>query len=155
MTRSQAPAIPPEPADAEYGHLLAFRAEMRRFNKWSEEQAQTLGLSHVQHQLLLAIRGHPGPLGPTLGQAAEYLLLKPSSMTELVDRVEAGGHLVRLRVDQDARVVRLALTPLGERELAHLTTLVLTELRRLAPVLRQVLNDAERVSAGRAKPYVV
>lgn len=152
MMRSHAPADPPEPADAEYGHLLAFRAEMRRFNKWSEEQAQTLGLSHVQHQLLLAIRGHPGNLGPTLGQAADYLLLKPSSMTELVDRVEAGGHLVRHRADEDGRVVRLALTPLGERELAYLTTLVLTELRRLAPVLRQVLNDAERTTSGRAHP---
>ena len=131
------------PTDSEYAHLLAFRAQMRRFNKWSEEQAQALGLSHVQHQLLLAIRGHPGALGPTISEAADYLLLKPSSMTELVDRVEAAGHLRRQKGGSDGRLVRLALTPRGADELAQLTTLVLAELRAIAPVLRQVLADAE------------
>ena len=134
------------PTDSEYAHLLAFRAQMRRFNKWSEEQAQALGLSHVQHQLLLAIRGHPGALGPTISEAADYLLLKPSSMTELVDRVEAAGHLQRQKCGSDGRLVRLALTPRGAHELAQLTTLVLAELRRIAPVLRQVLADAEHAT---------
>ena len=135
------------PTDTEYAHLLTFRTQLRRFNTWSEEQAQTFGLSHVQHQLLLAIRGHPGALGPTISEAADYLLLKPSSMTELVDRVEAGGHLRRQKGGSDARLVRLALTPQGSRELAQLTTLVLAELCRIAPALRQVLTDAEHATS--------
>lgn len=124
----------------EYGRLLAFRSELRRFNHWSETQAKTVGLTHMQHQLLLAIKGHKDDRGPTITEVAEYLYLRHHSAVELVNRAEAGGWVVREKDADDARVVRLRLTARGSDALARLTRLHLTELRRLAPVLEHVIG---------------
>jgi hypothetical protein len=51
----------------EGGRLLTFRTGLRRFLHWSGEQAAAAGLTPARHQLLLAIRGHPDPAGPTAG----------------------------------------------------------------------------------------
>jgi hypothetical protein len=45
----------------QYERLLRFRAGLRRFVRWSAEQAALASLTPTQHQLLLAIRGHPDP----------------------------------------------------------------------------------------------
>ena len=132
------------PTDQEYADLLAFRTAMRRFMQWSEERAQAEGMTHLQHQLLLAVRAHGDHRGPTVGEAAEYLLMTPSSASELVDRAEAGGFVRRQRSGEDARVVRLHLTDVGEQKLAALTIDVLSELARVGPVLQLVLADAAR-----------
>jgi hypothetical protein len=47
-----------DPSGEDYRRLLAFRTGLRRFLKWSEEQARAAGLTPKHHQLLLAIRGH-------------------------------------------------------------------------------------------------
>ena len=39
----------------DFERLLEFRVTLRRFQRWSEDQAQAGGLTHVQHQLLVAI----------------------------------------------------------------------------------------------------
>src|SRR4029079_9020416 len=132
------------PTDREYADLLAFRTAMRRFMQWSEERAQAEGMTHLQHQLLLAVGAHGDDRGPTGGEAAEYLLMTPSSASELVDRAEAGGFVRRERSGEDARVVRLHLTAVGEQKLAALTIDVLSELARVGPVLQLVLADAAR-----------
>ncbi len=115
--------------------LLAFRVALRRFNRWSEDQARAAGLTHAQHQLLLAVRAHDDKRGPTVGQVAHYLLLRHHSAVELIDRAVTAGLVERRRDDEDARVVRLGLTPLGMQRIAELTALHLEELRRLAPFL--------------------
>ena len=117
---------------------------MRGFMQWSEERAQEEGMTHLQHQLLLAVRAHDDRRGPTVGEAADYLMMTPSSASELVDRAEAGGFLRRQRSGEDARVVRLHLTDLGAQKLAGLTVEVLNELARVGPVLQLVLADAAR-----------
>jgi DNA-binding MarR family transcriptional regulator len=136
--------------DQAYADLLAFRTEMRRFMRWSEERAQDEAMTHMQHQLLLAVRAHDDPRGPTISEAADYLLMTLSTASELVDRAETGGYLRRRRSDPDGRVVRLSLTPAGRRKLERLTRLVLAELARLAPVLERVLADATRLEADRS-----
>jgi DNA-binding MarR family transcriptional regulator len=123
-------------SSADYEQLLRFRTGLRRFLRWSEEEATAAGLTPAQHQLLLAIRGHANAAGPTIGDVAGALLLRHHSAVGLVDRAEGAG-LVRRRVDRDdARVVRLALTPTGTRRLAHLTDAHLEELAVLASTLR-------------------
>jgi len=120
---------------ADYEQLLSFRTGLRRFLRWSEEQAAAAGLTPAQHQLLLAIRGHAGAAGPTIGDVADALLLRHHSAVGLIDRAEAAG-VVRRRADRDdARVVRLALTPIGSRRLAELTKAHLEELAVLASSL--------------------
>src|SRR5690606_13173298 len=56
--------------DDDYRRLLEFRDGLRRFLHWSEQQAKAVGLTAMQHQLLLSIRGHDDPLGPTIRDVA-------------------------------------------------------------------------------------
>ena len=126
------------PTDNQYERLLAFRVRLRRFDSWSREAAEARGLTHAQHQLLLAIRGHAGELGPTIGDVAESLLVKHHTASELVDRTQALGLVARQRDPRDHRRVRLALTERGHEVLAELTEVHLEELRRLAPLLGEL-----------------
>jgi DNA-binding MarR family transcriptional regulator len=122
---------PRRPTGKDYEELLGFRTALRRFLHWSEEQAHAVGLTPAQHQLLLAIKGHPGAAGPTVGELAEYLVSRHHSVVELIDRAEEAGLVERHRDDGDQRVVHLLLTPLGEERIEELSRLHLEELRRL------------------------
>lgn len=119
----------------DYENLLAFRTSLRRFLHWSETQARAAGLTPAQHQLMLAVKGHPGVHGPTIGDLAGYLMLRHHSTVELVDRAEAAGVVERWGDDDDGRVTRVRLTVEGEARLASLAQAHLDELRSLAPVL--------------------
>jgi DNA-binding MarR family transcriptional regulator len=123
------------PTDAQYRQLLAFRTSLRRFDQWSREAAAEHGLSHAQHQLLLAVRGSAGEGGPTVGEVAAALLVKPHTAGELADRLRVLGYVERVRDVADHRRVRLRLTPAGEDLLRRLTAVHLEELRRLRPLL--------------------
>jgi DNA-binding MarR family transcriptional regulator len=131
-----------EPTQADYEHLLAFRFSLRTFQRWSEDQARMAGLTHVQHQLLVAVKGHPGTLPPTVSELADYLLLRHHSTVELIDRAEAADLVRRLPDDRDARVVRVRLTARGERVLDQLTPAHLVELHNLAAVLNTLVEGA-------------
>jgi DNA-binding MarR family transcriptional regulator len=122
----------------QYERLLRFRTGLRRFLRWSAEQAATAGLTPAQHQLLLAIRGHPDAAGPTVGDVARSLLLRHHSAVELVDRAQAAGLVQRHPDATDSRVVRLGLTGLGTNRLETLATLHLEELTRLGPQLQEL-----------------
>jgi DNA-binding MarR family transcriptional regulator len=125
----------------DYTRLLEFRTALRRFIHWSEAEAKAAGLTPAQHQLLLAIRGHPGKSGPTIGELSGYLVLRHHSAVGLIDRASKAGLVRRKGDEQDHRVVRLALTPLGRRRIEMLSQLHLEELRRLGPLLDWIEGD--------------
>jgi DNA-binding MarR family transcriptional regulator len=135
-------------SDDDFRRLLDFRTALRRFNRWSEAQAREVGLTHAQHQLLLAVKGHDDDRGPTIGDVGEYLMLRHHSAVELVNRVEAAGFVQRERGQVDGRVVRLRLTPDGEQRLSRLTALHIDELRRLAPVLGHLTGGIDHDGNG-------
>ncbi|MBK5221799.1 MAG: MarR family transcriptional regulator [Acidimicrobiia bacterium] len=116
-------------ADADFERLLGFRSGLRRFLRWSDDQARAVGLTGAQHQLLLAIRGHGGP--PSIGDVAEHLMLRHHSAVELVDRAARAGLIERVADEEDHRVVRLRLTTDGEAKLVALAEAHLEELSRL------------------------
>jgi uncharacterized protein YeaO (DUF488 family)/DNA-binding MarR family transcriptional regulator len=122
-------------SDDVYARLLALRTGLRHFERWSEQNARAAKLTPAQHQLLLAIRGHSDSRGPTIGEVADYLLLRHHSIVGLVDRAEAAGLVRRSRDEQDHRVVRLELTEDGAKRLEALSALHLEELKRLAAQL--------------------
>jgi DNA-binding MarR family transcriptional regulator len=122
----------------DYRRLLEFRTGLRRFLRWSEEQARSVGLSPAQHQLMLAVRGHPDAKGPTIGEVADYLLLRHHSAVELVDRAEAAGLVRRVQDRADHRIVRLRLTSRGADKLRRLTAATLEELARVSPRVQPV-----------------
>jgi DNA-binding MarR family transcriptional regulator len=121
--------------DADYEDLLDLRTGLRRYLRWSEQQAEGAGLTPAQHQLLLIIRGHPDRRGPTVGEVADYLLLRHHSAVGLVDRADAAGLLKRARDPQDHRVVRIQLTAAGSKRLESLSEAHREELERLARAL--------------------
>ena len=126
----------------DYENLLAFRTGLRRFLRWSEARAREVGLTPAQHQLLLAVKGHPGTDPPTVGDLADYLLLRPHSTVELIDRAEAAGLVGRWGDDGDGRITRVQLTADGAGRLDRLASAHLDELRRLAPILEQLTAPA-------------
>jgi len=128
---------------ADFEKLLEFRVTLRRFQRWSEDQARIAGLTHVQHQLLVAVKGHPGNLPPAIGDLAGYLLLRPHSAVELVDRAEGAGLVERTPDPGDGRVIRVRLTADGDRIMQELTQSHLERLHELAAVLDDLVNTAD------------
>lgn len=124
----------------DFQRLLEFRVALRQFQRWSEEQAAAAGLTHVQHQLLVAIKGHRGNQPPAVGDLAGYLLLRPHSTVELIDRAEAAGLVERVPDASDGRVVRVRLTKDGDRIVRRLTRAHLDRLRELAAVLDELVT---------------
>src|SRR5215470_19029589 len=121
-----------EISNQDFQKLLQFRVALRQFQRWSEDQAREAGLTHVQHQLLVAIKGHAGPQPPTVGDLAEYMLLRPHSTVELINRAEAAGLVQREPDPEDGRVVRVRLTSTGDQILQTLTQPHLERLHGLA-----------------------
>ncbi len=137
----------------QYERLLAFRTGLRRFLRWSADQAATAGVTPAQHQLLLAIRGHPDPAGPTIRDVAGSLLVRHHSAVELVDRAVAAGLVERRQDADDSRAVRLRLTADGADRLARLSALHLEELERFAPQLEALWGGLGTViGAGQPSP---
>jgi DNA-binding MarR family transcriptional regulator len=133
-------------SDDDYSRLLEFRRAIRKFLKYSKTQAAKLDLTPTQHQLLLAIRGHRGEGGPTIGEAAECLLIRHHSAVELIDRAENAGLVRRIPDAEDQRVVRLALTASGARKLERISAANLSEIGRLGPEFRDVWQAIERLT---------
>jgi DNA-binding MarR family transcriptional regulator len=134
---------------ADFMRLLELRTGLRRFLRWSEEQARAAGLTPAKHQLLLSVRGHPDPLGPTVGEIADYLVLRHHSAVGLIDRAVADGLVKRNRARGTRTVVRITLTPVGIEKLDGLSEAHLEELAHLAPTMRALWDALGKVDGQR------
>lgn len=141
-----------QPSHQDFENLLRFRVTLRRFQHWSEGQAAEVGLTPAQHQLLVAIKGHPGPEPPAIWEIAEYLMLQKHSAVGLVDRAEAAGVVRRQPDSRDGRVVRVQLTEKGDRLVTDLTTAHLDQLYRLADALNSLLPSQRADSVAPPEP---
>ena len=135
------------PTDEDYRRLLELRTGLRRFLRWSEQHARDAGVTPGQHQLMLAIRGHTDPRGPTVGDVAAHLLLRHHSVVGLVDRAQDAGLITRNPDPDNRSAVRLRLTDHGSAQLEKLSELHLEELAHLAPTM-QALWDALEAADG-------
>ncbi len=125
--------------DGDYQTLANFRYELRKFDRYSEAAAGEAGLTPRQHQALLAIRAGPDA-SLRIGDVAERLFLRPHSASELIDRMEQQG-LVRREADAaDRRQVTLRLTERSETLLEQLSRSHRDELRRMRPLLQELLT---------------
>ena len=99
----------------QYRALADFRYELRRFLRYSEDVTRRHGVTPLQYQLLLQIKGYPGDAEATVGGLAERLQAKHHGAVALVSRCEDAG-LVKRRVSaDDRRAVVVELTPKGDR----------------------------------------
>jgi DNA-binding MarR family transcriptional regulator len=138
---------------ADFEHLLELRTGLRRFLRWSEEQARAAGLTAAKHQLMLAIRGHPDPAGPTIGQLADYLVLRHHSAVGLVDRAVKDGLVKRNPAPDNKSVVRVTLTAAGAEKLDALAEVHLQEIAHLAPTMRTLWQQLEQHAVDGNGPH--
>ena len=129
---------------AEYRALAQFRYQIRRYLHFSEEQARRYGLEPQQHQLLLAIKGLPEDVQPTIGELAGRMQLKHHSMVELVDRLENHGYVTRISGRDDRRQVIVHLSRAGSRVLHQLSVAHRNELDTAGPALSAALRSLRK-----------
>lgn len=112
----------------QYETLANFRYELRRFLRYSEQVTRKNGVTPLQYQLLLHIKGYPGRESASVSELAERLQAKHHGVVALITRCESLG-LVRREVDEsDRRRVFVQLTEKGERRLEKLAELHRSEL---------------------------
>src|SRR4030066_1601328 len=93
--------------------LAEFRYALRCFLHFSENAAETVGLTLQQHQALLFIIGNPGKEQLTIGELAERLQIRHHSAVGLVNRLEEQGLVERITNEEDRRQVFIGLTNKG------------------------------------------
>jgi DNA-binding MarR family transcriptional regulator len=103
---------------ADAGHVLAAR----------------LGLPYNDVRALSVLTESPEPLGPV--ELGHRLGMRSASATELVDRLEATGHVRRVRHPSDRRRVILELTEAGRQAVMAELGPLLTRFDRVAEALR-------------------
>lgn len=135
---------------SDFEHLLELRTGLRRFLRWSEDQARAAGLTATKHQLLLAIRGDPNPAGPTIGEIADHLVLRHHSAVGLVDRAVKDGLVQRNPDPVNKSVVRVTLTSAGAAKLDALAEAHVEEIAHLAPTMRTLWRQLEKSNNGNA-----
>jgi len=125
---------------SEFEELLELRTGLRRFLHWSEQQAHAAGVTPAKHQLLLAIRGHADPAGPTIGDIADYLVLRHHSAVGLVDRAVGDG-LVKRDPDPASK---------SENDQSSLAPFATERLGRRPQCARLPIADRDNVDSGQA-----
>ncbi len=124
--------------------MAELRYQIRRFLRFSENAARKAGIEPQQHQLLLAVRGLPEGLKPTIGALAERMQLQHHSTVELIDRLAERGLLCRLRSTDDRRQVLVKLTHEGEQFLQTLSLHHLEEIQSVGPKFVKILQSLIR-----------
>lgn len=139
-------------SEPEYLALGEFRYQLRRFLRHMEEATRILGVNPQQYQLVLAIKGLPGDVVPTISQLAERMQLNHNSMVELVDRCEENNLIRRNRSDSDRRQVTLSILPEGEVLLRKLGMAARQELRDSGPALMNAILRLTSDGRGAKEP---
>jgi DNA-binding MarR family transcriptional regulator len=107
----------------EFESLAQFRYQLRRFLRFSEETARRKGVTPLQYQLMLQIKGFPGRDWATVVELAERLQAKHHGVVALISRCEKAGLVVRNLSRADMRLVEVQLTAKGEHCLEQLARL--------------------------------
>ena len=112
---------------AEFEALAEFRYQLRRFLRFSEEVTRRDGITPLQYQLMLQIKGFPGREWATVVELAERLQAKHHGAVALISRCEKAGLVARSVSRGDLRLVEVRLTRKGERCLEQLARLHRTQ----------------------------
>lgn len=135
-TRSNGRAV----RDADYQTLAQFRYQVRTYLAFSEVAVRRAGLTMQQYQALLAIKGFAGRDAASIGDVADFLLIRPHTAVELMNRMAKLDLISRGADPQDARRVLIRLTTKGEQKLRALSRVHLEELRAVSPALSRILR---------------
>jgi DNA-binding MarR family transcriptional regulator len=112
----------------QYEALANFRYRMRQFLRYSEEITRKHGLTPLQYQLMLQVKGYPGREWATISELAERLQAKHHGVVSLITRCQRAGLVKRAQSEEDRRTVHVSLTAKGEAALSRLAELHRDEL---------------------------
>ena len=128
----------------QYRLLAEFRYRIREFLHFSEQSSREQGIEPQQHQLMLAIKGLPAGVRPTISVLASRLCIRHHSAVELINRLADRGAIARRAGEADRREVLVELTPEGETLLQKLSLLHWQQLEASGPELAHALNNVLR-----------
>jgi DNA-binding MarR family transcriptional regulator len=122
---------------AEYERISRFRYRLRRFLRISEKLCKDQGLTPLQYQLLLHVKGFPDRDWATVGELAERLQAHHNGVVALIDRCEKLDLVARNPGQNDRRVVEVHLRPKGVKMLARIAAQHQDELQVLLKAFAQ------------------
>lgn len=111
-----------------YEQLAAFRYKLRKFIRFSENAARSLGITPQCHQLMLMIMGFPERDYATPTELAERLQMTHNSCVGLITRSEQQGLVYRTTNPNDGRSIYVKLTDKGMKMLESLSEIHVKEL---------------------------
>ena len=115
----------------EFKTLSDFRYQLRSFVRFSEDITDRFGVTNLQYQLLLHIKGYKDREWATIGELAERLQTHHNGVVSLASRCEKLGFIYRQRGTADKREVQLYLTPEGNNLVTKIAGLHRDELLSL------------------------
>jgi len=98
--------------DAVSGIMQSLRRIFKAIQDYSHEVSKKYGITGPQLWVIKTISLN-GKL--SLGDLGKEMYLQPSTITGLIDVLEQKGYVARVRDREDRRVVKVQLTPKGQR----------------------------------------
>jgi DNA-binding MarR family transcriptional regulator len=118
--------------------MSSMRGFLTAHEELQRRQARRMGINTTDMQALRLLE-LDGPLGPT--ELARRLGLRSASVTVLLDRLEASGHVERIRDEHDRRRVTIRALPQAVELLFD----------TWAPVVRAIDDVGHRLSAAQRR----
>lgn len=112
------------------GQMLCFSVYSAglAFNRAYKPRLDALGITYLQYLALLLLRHRSGQSIKDLG---DRLSLDSNTLTPLIKRLEAAGFVKRRRDLEDERIVRVDITPEGEKTVAEASSASAELVRKL------------------------
>lgn len=115
----------------DFQRLSHFRYQLRCFLRQSDDICLQHGVTPLQYQLLLHLKGFEGREWATVGELAERLQAKHHGTVALVDRCEESGLVVRQPGRDDGRRIEVHLLAKGAELAERIAERHQPELRHL------------------------
>lgn len=106
---------------------------------------KSYGLSIGKLNILIAIQHHGGEEGIRQVEISEHLIVTPSNMTKMLDKLESDGLVMRLELEGDRRVNLIKITKKGADLLNRIWDKYLVQLKQAVSGLNQ---DKQKQLAG-------
>ena len=122
--------------------IYQIRRLMQAGELFTKELNKTYQVSAPQLHCLLALHEN-GPLPPS--QIARHIMVKSSTVTGIIDRLEQKGLVARLRNSPDRRVITIQLTE-GGKELAQ---------NAPPPIQHKIVDGLKKLPEGEIKQIIL
>lgn len=121
--------------------LALFRRSLRAFLAFSENACADLDMTMQWYQALLTIKTFKSSAAISIGELAEELMIKHHSATELVNRLDNAGLIIKTPDKDDKRKSLVVITKIGNRKLNKLASIHLSRLRKEKNIFMNLFTE--------------